>query len=205
MNHSPDPQFACEQPPRSGSPRPRRLTSRQRFRPTQSHSFEPDGLTGSAERVACRSAFWAAFPAGRCTGAGLTARSVPISRPRLTAEGRRQGQRRVPSRRKVLPTLLPSWQTTTVTWRQAWNIRPEDGHTWTILDDLPKPTDQMINDVSPGMTPTTDTSALGHCRTGMDAWGASAHASDSAGHFGLALQAEDHRAADQTQAKRRAA
>src|SRR5215510_8262884 len=75
----------------------------------------------------------------------------------------------------------------------------------TGLDSPNLATDQMINDVSPGMTPTTDTNALGHCRTGMDAWGASAHASDSAGHFGLALQAEDHRAADQTQAKRRAA
>ena len=130
MNHSPDPQFACEQPPRSGSPRPRRLTSRQRFRPTQSHSFEPDGLTGSSERVACRSSFWAAFPAGRCAGAGLTARSVPISRPRLTAEGRRQGQRRVPSRRKCCQHCCQAGKTTTVTWRQAWNIRPEDnGHT----------------------------------------------------------------------------
>jgi len=47
----------------------------------------------------------------------------------------------------------------------------------------------MINGVSPGMTPTTHTNALGHCQTEMDTWNASSHASDSAGHLGLALQA----------------
>ena len=28
--------------------------------------------------------------------------------------------------------------------RQAWNIGPDGGHPWTVLDDLPKPTDQML-------------------------------------------------------------
>ncbi len=42
---------------------------------------------------------------------------------------------------RLLPILLPSWQTTTVTRRQAWNIGPDNGHPWTVLDDLPKPTD----------------------------------------------------------------
>src|SRR5262245_44995688 len=40
----------------------------------------------------------------------------------------------------------------------------------TGLDSPNLATDQMINDVSPGMTPTTDTNALGHCRTGLDTW-----------------------------------
>ncbi len=57
---------------------------------------------------------------------------------------------------------------------------------------LPRATDQMINGVSPGMTPTTDTNALGHCQPEMDTWSASSHASDSAGHLGLALQAGGH-------------
>jgi len=52
----------------------------------------------------------------------------------------------------------------------------------------------MINGVSPGMTPTTDTNALGHCQPEMGTWSASSHASDSAGHLGLALQAEGQRA-----------
>jgi hypothetical protein len=45
---------------------------------------------------------------------------------------------------RLLPILLPSWQTTTVTGRQAWNIGPEDAHPWTVLDGLPVPTDQML-------------------------------------------------------------
>jgi hypothetical protein len=40
-------------------------------------------------------------------------------------------------------------------------------------------------------TPTTDTNGLGHCDTGTDACGAS-EASDSAGHFGRALQTSGH-------------
>jgi hypothetical protein len=28
--------------------------------------------------------------------------------------------------------------------RQVWNIGPEDGHPWTVLDDLPMPTDHRI-------------------------------------------------------------
>ena len=35
--------------------------------------------------------------------------------------------------------LLPSWQTTTVTRRQAWSIGPDDDYPWTALDDLPCP------------------------------------------------------------------
>jgi hypothetical protein len=42
------------------------------------------------------------------------------------------------------------------------------------------------------VTPTTDTNGLGHWDTGMDACGASSEASDSAGHFGRALQAGGH-------------
>jgi hypothetical protein len=34
----------------------------------------------------------------------------------------------------------------------------------------------MIDSVNPDMTPTTDTSALGHCRPEMDTWSASSHA-----------------------------
>jgi hypothetical protein len=47
------------------------------------------------------------------------------------------------------------------------------------------------------VTPTTDTNGLGHCDAGTDACGASSEASDSAGHFGRALQAEVHLTVDQ--------
>jgi len=42
------------------------------------------------------------------------------------------------------PRLLPSWQTTTVTGRQVWNIDPEDDHPWTVPDDLPRPADMKV-------------------------------------------------------------
>ena len=59
---------------------------------------------------------------------------------------------RMSARRHVLeaqpgPTaakLLPRRRTTTVTWRQAWNIGPDDGRPWTILDGLAMPTDLMV-------------------------------------------------------------
>jgi hypothetical protein len=62
------------------------------------------------------------------------------------------GSLRMSARRHVLeaqpgPTaakLLPRRRTTTVTWRQAWNIGPDDGRPWTILDGLPMPTDLMV-------------------------------------------------------------
>ena len=50
---------------------------------------------------------------------------------------------------RLLPILLPSWQTTTVAWRQAWNIVRDHGHLWTVLDDLPMPTDQKVGGSSP--------------------------------------------------------
>jgi hypothetical protein len=40
--------------------------------------------------------------------------------------------------------------------------------------------------------PATDTDGLGHSCTRADAWSTLPEASDSAGHFGWALQAGDH-------------
>ena len=42
---------------------------------------------------------------------------------------------------RLPPIALPSWQTSTVTRGQVWNIGPEDGHPWTVADDLPMPAD----------------------------------------------------------------
>src|SRR5262249_17239871 len=45
------------------------------------------------------------------------------------------------------------------TQRQAWNIGPEDGRPCTVVDDLPKPTDQAA---MPGAgTPSQDHRAIG--------------------------------------------
>jgi len=45
---------------------------------------------------------------------------------------------------RLLPNLLPRPWPATDAGRQAWNIGPEDSHPWTVLDDLPKPTEQMV-------------------------------------------------------------
>jgi hypothetical protein len=42
---------------------------------------------------------------------------------------------------QLLPTLLPRRWTTHVRCGQAWNIGPERGHDWTVLDDSPVTTD----------------------------------------------------------------
>jgi hypothetical protein len=44
-----------------------------------------------------------------------------------------------------------------------------------------------------GMTPTTDTNELGHSRTPVDPRSVAFQAGDGVGHFGWALEAEDHR------------
>src|SRR5215471_1874674 len=45
--------------------------------------------------------------------------------------------------------LLPSRQTTPDTCGRAWNIDPAHDHDWTVLDDVPTPTDLKIP--RPGM------------------------------------------------------
>jgi len=50
---------------------------------------------------------------------------------------------------RLLPKLLPRPWTATDTGRQAWNIAPAGGHGWTVLDDLPMPTDQKVGGSSP--------------------------------------------------------
>jgi len=50
----------------------------------------------------------------------------------------------------LLPTLLPCPRPATDTGRRVWNIGPGDGRSWTSLDDLPTPTDQMVS--GPGST-----------------------------------------------------
>jgi len=57
---------------------------------------------------------------------------------------------------RLLPILLPSWQTTTVTWRQTWNIVRDHSHLWTVLDDLPMPTDQKAGGSSPSKRATSE-------------------------------------------------
>jgi DNA-directed RNA polymerase specialized sigma24 family protein len=46
--------------------------------------------------------------------------------------------------RAVLPIPLPNRQTITVMRRQAWNIARDRSHLWTVLDDLPMPTDLKV-------------------------------------------------------------
>jgi len=42
------------------------------------------------------------------------------------------------------------WPTTDA-GRQTWNIGPDDGHLWTVLDDLPMPTDLVVAPVASPM------------------------------------------------------
>src|SRR5215467_1720109 len=55
------------------------------------------------------------------------------------------------------PRLLPSRQTTTLTPRQAWTIVRDHSHLWTVLDDLPKPTDLKARAVRGGSGPGVTT------------------------------------------------
>src|SRR5262249_31135486 len=50
---------------------------------------------------------------------------------------------------RLLPKLLPCPWSATDARRQAWNIGPGDSHSWIVLDDLPKPTDQKAGGSSP--------------------------------------------------------
>ena len=43
---------------------------------------------------------------------------------------------------RLLPILLPRQETVTDTWRRPWNRSRGHSWVWTILDDLPMPTDQ---------------------------------------------------------------
>jgi hypothetical protein len=45
---------------------------------------------------------------------------------------------------RLLPILLPSRWTTLVPSGQLWNVDPAHGQQWTVLDDAPIPTDQMV-------------------------------------------------------------
>jgi hypothetical protein len=69
---------------------------------------------------------------------------------------------------RLLPTLLPNHWTTSVTRRQVWNIGPERRHAWTILDDLPRTTDQRV---MPATCPTgwSLRDHHGHSRTDQQA------------------------------------
>jgi hypothetical protein len=71
---------------------------------------------------------------------------------------------------RLLPILLPSWQTTTVTGRQAWNIGPEDAHPWTVLDDVPMPTDQKVGGSSPSERALQAHRLTGSAAAGVSAW-----------------------------------
>jgi hypothetical protein len=50
---------------------------------------------------------------------------------------------------RLLPNLLPYPWPAIDMGRQAWNIGPGDRHSWTVLDDLPMPTDQKVGGSSP--------------------------------------------------------
>jgi hypothetical protein len=50
---------------------------------------------------------------------------------------------------RLLPILLPSRWTAPVPGGRLWNVGPAYGRQQTVLDDLPKPTDQMLMTGSP--------------------------------------------------------
>src|SRR2546423_10178093 len=50
---------------------------------------------------------------------------------------------------RLLPILLPSRWTTPVPGGQLWNVGPAHGQQQTVLDGLPKPTDQKVGGSSP--------------------------------------------------------
>ena len=54
------------------------------------------------------------------------------------------------ARARLLPTLLPSRWTTRVPCGQPWNVRPAQGRQQTVLDDVPTPTDQMMQRAASG-------------------------------------------------------
>jgi hypothetical protein len=45
---------------------------------------------------------------------------------------------------RLLPLLLPSLRTTPDRYVQLWNVGPAHRQRWTVLDDVPIPTDQKV-------------------------------------------------------------
>src|SRR5262245_34066591 len=92
-----------------------------------------DSLVADAE-VAVQDRAWA-FRVGRRAADERTIShgQEPYNPPEGWSPGERSGAR-------LLPRPRPPHRR----GRQIWNTGPEDGHLWTVLDDLTMPTDPMI-------------------------------------------------------------
>jgi hypothetical protein len=82
----------------------------------------------------------------RPAAAGKTDQIIGRGHGPLSGLPRPRAQRFSPyeARNALLPILLPNRQTTTDRQGRSWNIGPAHGPQWTVLDELPTTTDQMV-------------------------------------------------------------
>ena len=59
------------------------------------------------------------------------------------------------------PQLLPSRRTTSVLCGQLWNVGPAHGPQQTVLDDVPTPTDQKVQEHAGGSEVASPEPAVG--------------------------------------------